>query len=68
MKALRKNPKTALAVGLLGLGAYGSIKNRNKVKTMNNNKILPPVSGSGNIETTKPIDLKLFYQPDSSRK
>ena len=28
MKALRKNPKTALAVGLLGLGTYGAIKNR----------------------------------------
>ena len=68
MKALRKNPKTALAVGLLGLGTYGAIKNRAAVKNMKKNNLLPAVGGGGNTITTKDRDINLFLQTDSSRK
>ena len=68
MKAASRNPKTALAVGLLGLGTYGAIKNRAAVKNMKKNKMLPPVSGGGNTITTKDRDINLFLQTDSSRK
>ena len=68
MKSLRKNPRTALAVGLLGLGLYGANKNRIAVKNAKKNNLLPPVSGGGNTVTTKDRDLKLYLQTDSSRK
>ena len=68
MKAASRNPKTALAVGLLGLGTYGAIKNRTAVKNSKKNKMLPPVSGGGNTVTTKPRDIELFLRTDSSRK
>ena len=68
MKAASRNPKTELAVGLLGLGTYGAIKNRAAVKNMKKNKMLPPVSGGGNTVTTKDRDINLFLQTDSSRK
>jgi hypothetical protein len=68
MKAVAKNPKTALAVGLLGLGTYGSIKNRIATNKLKKNKMLPPVSGGGNTVTTKPRDIELFLRTDSSRK
>ena len=68
MKAASRNPKTALAVGLLGLGTYGSIKNRIATNKLKKNKMLPPVSGGGNTVTTKPKDIELFLRSDSSRK
>ena len=68
MKAVAKNPRTALAVGLLGLGTYGSIKNRIATNKLKKNKMLPPVSGGGNTVTTKPRDIELFLRTDSSRK
>ena len=68
MKAASRNPKTALAVGLLGLGTYGAIKNRTAVKNMKKNNLLPAVRGGGNTITTKDRDIDLYLQTDSSRK
>ena len=68
MKAASRNPKTALAVGLLGLGTYGAIKNRTAVKNMKKNNLLPAVGGGGNTITTKDRDIDLYLQTDSSRK
>ena len=68
MKAASRNPKTALAVGLLGLGTYGAIKNRTAVKNMKKNNLLPAAGGGGNTITTKDRDIDLYLQTDSSRK
>ena len=68
MKAASRNPKTALAVGLLGLGTYGAIKNRAAVKNMKKNNLLPAVGGGGNTITTKDRKIDLYLQTDSSRK
>ena len=67
-KAGMKNPKTALAVGLLGLGLYGANKNRIATNKLNKNKMLPPIGGGSKGELVEPKPISLYLQSSPSRK
>ena len=67
-KAGMKNPKTALAVGLLGLGLYGANKNRIATNKLKKNKMLPPIGGGSKGEIVEPKPISLYLQSDPSRK
>ena len=67
-KAGMKNPKTALAVGLLGLGLYGVNKNRIATNKLKKNKMLPPIGGGSKGEIVEPKPISLYLQSDPSRK
>ena len=68
MKALRKNPKTALGVGLLTLGTYGMVKNRKKAPVKNNNKNLTPIPTKKDEIITRPVSKTFNITGDASRK
>ena len=55
LKAVSKNPKTALGVGLVTLGTYGMLKNRKKTPVKNKNKNLVTPLPTKNNEKIIPV-------------
>ena len=63
MKAVRKNPKAALGVGLLTLGTYGMVKNRQKPPVKNKNKNLTPIPTKKDEIITRPVSKTFRFGP-----
>ena len=66
MKAVRKNPKAALGVGLLTLGTYGMVKNRQKSAVKNKNKNLTPIPTKKDEIITRPVSQTFRFGPPRS--
>jgi len=65
-KAVSKNPKAALGVGLLTLGTYGMIKNRKKAPVKNKNKSLVIPSTKKDEIITRPVSKTFRFGPPTS--
>jgi len=66
MSAARKNPRTALGVGLLSLGTYGMFKNRKKAPVKNKNKSLVIPSTKKDEIITRPVSKTFRFGPPTS--
>ena len=66
MKAVRKNPKAALGVGLLTLGTYGMVKNRQKSAVKNKNKNLTSIPTKKDEIITRPVSQTFRFGPPRS--
>ena len=63
-KAVSKNPKAALGVGLLTLGTYGMVKNRKKAPVKNKNKsLVTPIPSKKDEIITRPVSKTFRFGP-----